>query len=102
PSGPSPTPAWVTTLKQVVGRLIRSSADKGVVAILDRRIVEKGYGKTPVTALPPMPLTSDFAEVQRVSAEGSTGNGREPVRPRSAGKPPLTRGLSASRSRAGR
>jgi ATP-dependent DNA helicase DinG len=99
---PFTLPSVVTTLKQVVGHLIRSPADKGVVAIRDRRIVEKSFGKPLVTALPPLPLTSDVAEAQRVFAAGSTGNGREPARPRSAGKPPRERGLSASRSLAGR
>jgi Rad3-related DNA helicase len=47
-----------------------------VVAILDRRIVERSYGATLRKALPSMPLTHDFAEVERVFADGSTGNGR--------------------------
>ena len=66
----------VRSAEQVVGRLIRTSTDRGVVAVLDRRIVEKGYGKTLLQALPPMPLTSDFRDVQWVFAAGSTGNGR--------------------------
>jgi len=35
-----------------VGRLIRSEKDKGVVVILDNRVVTKRYGKTFLKALP--------------------------------------------------
>ncbi len=41
------------TLKQGFGRLIRSQRDAGVVAILDRRIVQKGYGRALLAGLPP-------------------------------------------------
>ena len=41
-------------LKQGVGRLIRSVTDRGVVVILDRRIIEKSYGASFVRSLPRM------------------------------------------------
>lgn len=47
------------SLTQGSGRLIRSSSDKGVVAILDQRLLTKGYGKTMLRSLPPMWRTSD-------------------------------------------
>jgi len=47
-------PQAVLKLRQGVGRLIRSRRDKGVVAILDRRIVTKWYGKLFAASLPPM------------------------------------------------
>src|ERR1051325_15339 len=40
-------------LKQGFGRLIRSSADRGVVLIADSRIVSKAYGEVLLEALPP-------------------------------------------------
>jgi ATP-dependent DNA helicase DinG len=40
-------------LKQGFGRLIRSSADRGVVVIADSRIVSKAYGHVLLDALPP-------------------------------------------------
>ncbi|HEX7118951.1 MAG TPA: helicase C-terminal domain-containing protein [Longimicrobiales bacterium] len=43
-------------LKQGFGRLIRSRADRGAVLLLDRRIVEKGYGKYFLDSLPPAPV----------------------------------------------
>lgn len=46
-------------LTQGAGRLIRSHTDRGVVAILDQRLLSKGYGKTMLRSLPPMWRTSD-------------------------------------------
>jgi len=46
-------PSAAMTLKQGFGRLIRSQRDAGVVAILDRRIVQKGYGRALLAGLPP-------------------------------------------------
>ena len=43
-------------LKQGFGRLIRSTADRGAVALLDRRILEKGYGRYFLGTLPPAPV----------------------------------------------
>ncbi|MBL8743655.1 MAG: ATP-dependent DNA helicase, partial [Myxococcales bacterium] len=37
-------PEAAITLKQGVGRLLRTSRDRGVVALFDRRLVERGYG----------------------------------------------------------
>ena len=39
-------------LKQGYGRLIRTRNDKGIVLILDSRIVRKGYGAAMLRALP--------------------------------------------------
>ena len=45
-------PEAVIKLRQGVGRLIRSENDKGIVAILDNRVVTKRYGRIFVEALP--------------------------------------------------
>jgi len=45
-------PEAVITLKQGFGRLIRSENDRGVLAILDQRIVRKHYGKIFFDSLP--------------------------------------------------
>lgn len=42
-------------LKQGFGRLIRSSADRGAVVLLDRRVLEKGYGRYFLDTLPAAP-----------------------------------------------
>jgi ATP-dependent DNA helicase DinG len=55
-------PSAAITLKQGFGRLIRSRRDAGVVAILDRRVYTKGYGRTLLESLPPAKRTDDLAE----------------------------------------
>jgi len=57
-------PLAATQLSQASGRLVRSQTDRGVVAILDPRLATKGYGKTIVATLPPMPRTVDVEEAE--------------------------------------
>jgi ATP-dependent DNA helicase DinG len=47
-------PRAALLLAQGAGRLVRTSTDRGVVAVLDPRIVTKRYGRTLVESLPPM------------------------------------------------
>jgi Rad3-related DNA helicase len=56
-------PQAVLRLKQGFGRLIRSRRDRGVVAVLDRRLGTASYRWDIVNALPPMRRTRDRAEV---------------------------------------
>jgi ATP-dependent DNA helicase DinG len=58
-------PTAAITLKQGFGRLIRSRQDAGIVAILDRRIYTKGYGRSLLGSLPPAKRTDDLAETLR-------------------------------------
>jgi ATP-dependent DNA helicase DinG len=62
-------PIAATQLAQATGRLIRTSTDSGVVAILDPRLATKAYGKKLVSALPPMTRTVDFDRVVDFFAE---------------------------------
>ena len=57
-------PYAVITLKQGAGRLIRDEADRGVLMICDKRLVEKQYGRRIWQSLPPMKRTRELAEVQ--------------------------------------
>lgn len=50
-------PRAATLLAQGAGRLIRSAGDRGVVAVLDRRLATAGYRSKLLGALPPMPRT---------------------------------------------
>lgn len=59
-------PNAVITLKQGVGRLIRSATDKGVIALLDSRIRTKGYGKDFLNSLPRMRITTELKDVNSV------------------------------------
>lgn len=58
-------PRAAIALKQGYGRLLRTRSDRGVVAILDRRLVTRGYGRTLLESLPPARRTDDLAEVER-------------------------------------
>ena len=58
-------PRAATLLAQGAGRLIRSTTDTGVVAVLDPRLGSAGYRWELVRALPPMPRTKDRGEVVR-------------------------------------
>jgi ATP-dependent DNA helicase DinG len=49
-------PQAVLKFKQGFGRLIRAKTDRGTVAILDRRILTKPYGKSFLRSLPPTDL----------------------------------------------
>lgn len=49
-------PAAAVALKQGAGRLIRSECDRGIIALCDPRLLEKGYGKRLLAALPDMAL----------------------------------------------
>lgn len=52
-------PEAVLSLKQGVGRLIRSVTDKGVICLCDPRIVGKEYGGMFINSLPDMSRTRD-------------------------------------------
>jgi ATP-dependent DNA helicase DinG len=58
-------PAAVITLKQGFGRLIRSLHDRGLLALLDNRILKKGYGRTFVESLPNYRKTTDISQVEQ-------------------------------------
>ena len=45
-------PEAILRFRQGFGRLIRTESDRGIVAILDRRILSKRYGKLFIDSLP--------------------------------------------------
>lgn len=53
-------PEAILKLRQGVGRLIRSKRDRGMVVILDNRVLGKAYGKAFLQALPP----ADFQVIE--------------------------------------
>ncbi len=57
-------PAAVITLKQGFGRLIRSLNDRGLLVLLDSRILKKQYGKVFVQSLPAYTRTTDIRKVE--------------------------------------
>lgn len=58
-------PRAVIQLKQGVGRLIRSSRDRGVVAIFDMRLQTKSYGQLFLKSLPSFRLVDSLAGLDR-------------------------------------
>ncbi len=58
-------PRAAIALKQGFGRLLRTRADRGVVAVLDRRLTTRSYGKKLIETLPNAERTKDFADVER-------------------------------------
>jgi len=57
-------PRAVIALNQGVGRLIRDVNDHGVVVIGDPRLSTKAYGRVFKSSLPPMPITTQLADVE--------------------------------------
>ncbi len=46
-------PQAVLRFRQGIGRLIRSSQDRGAIVVLDRRIIARPYGKAFINSIPP-------------------------------------------------
>ncbi len=57
-------PQAITLLRQGFGRLIRSTTDTGVVAILDPRIKSKFYGKYFINSLPDCKKVSNIEDIK--------------------------------------
>jgi ATP-dependent DNA helicase DinG len=58
-------PSAVITLKQGFGRLIRSLHDRGLLALLDNRILKKQYGRVFVESLPNYRRTTEIGQVEK-------------------------------------
>jgi ATP-dependent DNA helicase DinG len=57
-------PVAAITLKQGFGRLLRTKKDAGIVALLDRRAVTKGYGRRLLSSLPPATRAASMEDVR--------------------------------------
>ena len=57
-------PAAVITLKQGFGRLIRSLHDRGLLCLLDNRILKKQYGRVFIESLPNYKKTTEMRAVE--------------------------------------
>jgi ATP-dependent DNA helicase DinG len=58
-------PAAVITLKQGFGRLIRSLHDRGLLVLLDNRILKKQYGRVFIESLPNYKKTTEISVVEK-------------------------------------
>ena len=68
-------PQAIISLKQGLGRLIRSTTDHGVLAVLDPRLRTKMYGQTFLQSLPPCRVTSSIDELLSVFEVGEAVGG---------------------------
>ncbi len=64
-------PAAVITLKQGFGRLIRSLHDRGLLVLLDNRILKKQYGRVFIESLPNYKKTTEMRVVEEFFGAGS-------------------------------
>jgi ATP-dependent DNA helicase DinG len=64
-------PAAVITLKQGFGRLIRSLHDRGLLCLLDNRILKKQYGRVFLESLPRYRRTSELGVVEQFFGVGN-------------------------------
>jgi ATP-dependent DNA helicase DinG len=72
-------PMTATSLAQAAGRLIRTSTDRGVVAVFDPRLARAAYRSDLLAALPPMRRTRTHDDVvaflSDITKEGDRGVG---------------------------
>jgi len=93
-------PVAILMLKQGLGRLIRAATDRGVLAVLDSRLLRKPYGRRFLASLPGARLVHDLDQVReffapprvatgeggdvRLGAGGAASCSKSPTRRRSA------------------
>lgn len=58
-------PRAILRLKQGFGRLVRTSSDRGIVAVLDRRVRTRSYGPRFMASLPPARRFTEFDDLHR-------------------------------------
>jgi ATP-dependent DNA helicase DinG len=61
-------PHAVLALKQGAGRLIRDFDDRGLIVLGDPRLRSRGYGRTFLASLPPMPLLEELGDALEFAA----------------------------------
>lgn len=64
-------PAAALALRQGFGRLVRRRTDRGLVAVLDRRLVTKSYGRAFLATLPRCPLLRTVEDARTWWEEGA-------------------------------
>lgn len=69
PFGEYQVPGAIIKFKQGFGRLIRGRSDRGVVAVLDPRLLSKSYGRLFLRSLPECTLVRSREEMERAYGE---------------------------------
>jgi ATP-dependent DNA helicase DinG len=65
-------PEAIITLKQGLGRLIRSRQDRGILAVLDSRLRTRSYGQLFLQSLPNCPVTDKIEELRHFYHENAS------------------------------
>ena len=58
-------PSAIITFKQGMGRLIRKNTDRGLLSVLDKRILTSRYGGLFLSSLPKIPISHDLSDISR-------------------------------------
>ncbi|MBW1705353.1 MAG: ATP-dependent DNA helicase [Deltaproteobacteria bacterium] len=58
-------PSAIISLKQGLGRLIRKNSDRGILSVLDTRIVTSRYGRFFLDSLPEIPVSHELSDIGR-------------------------------------
>jgi ATP-dependent DNA helicase DinG len=58
-------PSAIISLKQGLGRLIRNRTDRGLLSVLDRRLITSRYGRFFLNSLPKIPITRKLEDISR-------------------------------------
>lgn len=67
-------PRAVIQLRQGFGRLVRTIEDRGAVVVLDRRLTEKGFGKSFLRSLPPeLRVSRELGDVAKMVGSPEPG-----------------------------
>ncbi|MBW1765671.1 MAG: ATP-dependent DNA helicase [Deltaproteobacteria bacterium] len=64
-------PSAIISLKQGLGRLIRNSSDRGILSILDARMITSRYGRFFFDSLPEIPLCHQLSDIDRFFGRSS-------------------------------
>jgi len=64
-------PSAIISLKQGLGRLIRQSSDRGILSIMDIRMITRRYGHFFFNSLPDIPLTHELSHISRFFHQSS-------------------------------
>lgn len=67
-------PMAILSLKQGMGRLIRSKEDRGVLCLLDNRVLKRGYGKAFLRSLPPVPVVDTLEGLKEALRRWDSGS----------------------------
>jgi len=58
-------PSAIISFKQGMGRLIRNKSDRGILSVLDSRIMTSRYGRFFLKSLPDIPISHDLSDINR-------------------------------------